>query len=567
MLDKTRTQIQINDEKEKLTILRKMNGDGSVSVVSINKVLCGLDNKMGKIDTSLVEIKDAINQLTGIMSNFVTNISMTNAANQDLQLTSALSPEGTTNAFVGEGGAATAVSGNEPILISMISEVKKALVDGFSNNVKAINTTSKDQQKLQAAHTKAVLANEAKRQQAEDRNRLLNINPVRKQNVGQEGNKQKIEGPKFPVNARQFMSGLGKILAGIFNPVAIIGNLIMHLLPYVVLAIAFFKGFWNRLAPELQDRAKEVAAKILIYAGLAFLLFKAPALLIQTVTLAGHAIKVGLAMLGWAKDVAFHKLRMLLLGREHTMKTSVTLYERICAGIKFAMEKALIAFQFIAEKAKLLLAFASWAIIIAGVALLLAGIILVFVMFGDKIKEAVVKIVEVFSIIGHMVYDAITGFFKMLAEIALTLPMMLGKLVVGLIKNIKLLFTGEDKKNTENTTMQAPEINTENFKDAFKEALKPITDILKAVKTCIGHIETLEQTRTGMRLFNNAETQYTANADSTQMSINNNYVSKQIADDPNETLRNNVATIANLLDKWYRDRDNTRNKRPNAITG
>ena len=215
--------------------------------------------------------------------------------------------------------------------------------------------------------------------------------------------------PKFPINGKQFMSGLGKILKGILNPVALIAGVFMHLLPYILIGIAFFKGFWTTLAKPIKDKIKEVAKTIIFYAGLAFLLFKGPALLIKTLQFLWYNLKVGALIAKWGLEISFNSIRMLFLGQEHSMKLSETMFERVCTLIEHLANKALIAFKAVLAVAEYFLIAAAVIVIVAAIVLLVGGIILLFVLFGDKIVEATKKIIEIFAMVGGMIYDAIIG--------------------------------------------------------------------------------------------------------------------------------------------------------------
>lgn len=585
-LNKALMQKNIKAEDEKITLLRSLKGSGYGSLTSIDCLLSGCYHAIGStninldfIRVSLSNIDNSINQLVGIMKDFVEKATTT-AAPQDEQLTAALTPPmESTEAFVGEGGSAVAVSGNEPILVA-IGGIENTLAEGLAANTEAIKQASKEEQSLQVANTKALIANETKRQQAEDRNRLLNPNKNKEQLGNGLQKMPKLEMPKFPVNGKQFMSGLGKILKGILNPVALIAGVFMHLLPYIILGIAFFKGFWNKLAPEFKKKIIEVTKKIVFYAGLAFLLFKGPALLIKTLQLAWYVIKVAFAVAKWGLEIAFHTLRMLFTTTEHSSKMAYFMFSRICRTIEHVADLLATKLDMVLNIAAFALKVTAIVFIVAAIVLLIGGIILLFVLFGDKIVEAVKKIVEVFAMVGGMIYDAIIGFFKMLADIVVTVIVGLyGGLIKAIVKGIKWLFGGGGDEEDKSKTEQETTIKDGVTKDIFKETLKSVTFALDNISACLATIATAETLKalnpigsmfssiatSAMSLFSGNNTLNTTNADNTNTAINANYVNNQQSDDLNKTLRENVDAIAKLLKKWDKNTDNNRNKHPNQI--
>ena len=584
-MDKLARVNEIKDEAEKIKILSNIWGKGNSSLFTIESAIRDLimETRFVNSTSDLIyqnswKIADSIKELTGIMKDFVEKATTT-AAPQDEQLTAALSPKESTEAFVGEGSSAIATSGNEPILVA-IGGIESTLAEGLAANTEAIKQASKEEQKLQVANTKALIANETKRQQAEDRNRLLNPNKNKEQLGNGLQKMPKLEMPKFPVNGKQFMSGLGKILKGILNPVALIAGIFMHLLPYIILGIAFFKGFWNKLAPEFKKKIIEVTKKIVFYAGLAFLLFKGPALLIKTLQLAWYVIKVAFAVAKWGLEVAFHALRMLFTTTEHGSKMAFLMFDRLCSVIEHVAEMGSIILEMTLNIAAFVLKVAAIVFIVAAIVLLIGGIILLFVLFGDKIAEAVKKIIEVFAMLGGMIYDAIVGFFKMLADIVVTVIVgLIGGLVEAIVKGFKWLFGGSDEEEKKSKTEQETTIKDGVTKDVFKETLKPVTSALTDISACLATLASAEMLRalnpigsmfssiatSAMSLFSGNNTLNTTNADNTNTAINTNYVNNQQSDDLNKTLRENVDAIAKLLKKWDKNTDNDRNKHPNQI--
>lgn len=565
---------EIKDEAEKIKILNKIWGEGNSSLFTIESTLRDLimetmhngSRISSAIESQAWQINLSIKELTGIMKDFVEKAA-TVAAPQDAQLSAALtSPTESAGAFVGEGGSAVAVSGNEPILVA-IGGIDSTLAEGLAANTEAIKQASKEEQRLQVDNTKALIANETKRQQAEDRNRLLNQDKNKEQLGNGSQKMPKLEMPKFPVNGKQFMSGLGKILKGILNPVALIAGIFMHLLPYIILGIAFFKGFWNKLSPELKKKMTEVTKKIVFYAGLAFLLFKGPALLIKTLQLAWYAIKVMFAIAKWGLEVAFHALRMLFTTSEHGFRMSTTMFDRMCTMIEHIADMALNKLKFIFEGIKLAVSIAGWLIIIAAVLLLVGGIILIFVLLGDKIVDAVKQIVEVFAMLGGMVYDAVMGIIDLFFDVMVELFIgFWGRLITAVVNGWRSLFGGGDEENKPKTEQETA-VKDGVTKDIFEAALKPIKDVLGNISKCLATIQQAELLKSlnpvgnifgavassVMTLFNgNSNIIKTENADNTQSNISAQYISQTQEDDPNKSIETTLKSINETLSKWFK---------------
>ena len=566
---------EIKDEAEKIKILNKIWGEGNSSLFTIESTLRDLimetmhngSRISSAIESQAWQINLSIKELTGIMKDFVEKAA-TAAAPQDAQLSAALTPPTeSAGAFVGEGGSAVAVSGNEPILVA-IGGIDSTLAEGLAANTEAIKQASKEEQRLQVDNTKALIANETKRQQAEDRNRLLNQDKNKEQLGNGPQKMPKLEMPKFPVNGKQFMSGLGKILKGILNPVALIAGIFMHLLPYIILGIAFFKGFWNKLSPELKKKMIEVRDNIIFYAGLAFLLFKGPALLIKTLQLAWYAIKVAFAIAKWGLEVAFHALRMLFTTSEHGAEMAFKIFERACTMIEHI-------FKMFSTKIELLLNVAAFALkaaaiifIVAAVLLLVGGVILIFVLLGDKIVEATKKLVEVFAMLGGMVYDAVMGIIDLFFDVMVELVIgFWSRLITAVVNGFKSLFgIGGDDENKPKTEQETT-VKDGVTKDVFETALKPITNVLGNISKCLATIQQAELLKSlnpvgnifgavassVMTLFNgNSNITKTENADNTQSNISAQYVSQTQGDDPNESIETTLKSINETLSKWFK---------------
>ena len=342
----------------------------------------------------------------------------------------------------------------------------------------------------------------------------------------------------------------------------------MHLLPYIILGIAFFKGFWNKLSPELKKKMIEVRDNIIFYAGLAFLLFKGPALLIKTLQLAWYAIKVGFAIAKWGLEVAFHALRMLFTTTEHGFRMSTTMFDRMCTMIEHIAELIATKLEMALNIAAFALKVAAIVFIVAAIALLIGGIILLFVLFGDKIVEAVKKIVEVFAMLGGMVYDAVMGILDLFFDVMVELVIgFWSRLITAVVNGFKSLFgIGGDEENKPKTEQETA-VKDGVTKDVFEAALKPIKDVLGNISKCLATIQQAELLKSlnpvgnifgavassVMTLFNgNSNIIKTENADNTQSNISAQYVSQTQGDDPNESIETTLKSINETLSKWFK---------------
>ena len=579
-INKTLNVPAIQDAKAKLALLNKIlkkipgispqrfnNFLNDVKVIR-NSLDAQKGNSLHKtLNKGFKNVTDAITLLTNTLTDKLTE-SITTAAAQDTQLTEALGAgETASGAFAGSGSNATTTATEETLLVA-VTGTTEAIKEGFAQNAEVIKQSGEETVKAQAEQTNVLIANEEKRKQADARNNLLGDQSKKKQ-VGKDTKKlPKLEMPKFPLNGKQFMSGLGKILKGILNPIALIAGVFMQLLPYILIGIAFFKGFWNGLVKPIKDKIKEVVETIIFYVGLAFLLFKGPAILIGTLAFLWYNLKVVALVAKWGLEISFHGIKMLFLGEEHTMKLSETMFERACVLIEHLANKALIALKMILAVAEYILIAAAVIIIIAAIVLLIAGIILLFVLFGDKIIEAVGKIIEIFSMVGGMIYDAIIGFFKMLVDIVVTVIVgLFGGLIEAVVKGLKWIFGGANDENEKTKSEQETTVKDGITKDIFAETMQPLMVTLESIRACIASIAQIEMSKllnplgtmfgtiatSVMNLYNgNSNIIKTINNDSMSNAVNAAYVGRMEnkPEDLNKTLRDNVQKIATILNSW-----------------
>lgn len=166
--------------------------------------------------------------------------------------------------------SATIVSPLEVAKSAVVSENDKVPEFESPEIVKALDNVAILQRENNKLFDKFIKAEQKTRQ---DKNTEALVNkPVAP--VTPKEKKEKVEKPKFPFDFKQFMGGLGKILRGILNPVSLIIAFVTKTLPYVLIAIAFLKGFWQGIGEELREKFTILGKKIAVGLGIIFALFK-----------------------------------------------------------------------------------------------------------------------------------------------------------------------------------------------------------------------------------------------------------------------------------------------------
>ena len=582
-VNKATAQKGIIDEAAKIEILRSMQGNpgrGSLENIASQVILLRADlfklkdGAFKEYTKELAAINKGINSLLGRSAELLAK-SKTDAAQQDTQLQGALEPGKTVTEAA---GSKSSVANADENLTIAIGGIKDAIVTAMDVNTSAVQESAQVTAASQQEVAKAVVTNETKRQQAESRNTLVNAD--KKKQVGgddkKKKKKEKLAMPKFPLNGKQFMSGLGKILRGILNPVAMIAGVFMHLLPYILLAVAFFKGFWSKLGPRAKKVFLGIRDKIIEYAIYAFLLFKAPALLIATLQVAWFIIKTGFLAMKWLLELAFHSIRTLFAGTEHGMKMSETMFERLCSMIEHIAKMITNAIENGLNLAAFALKVAAIVIVVALFVLLIAGVLILFVLFNKEMCKAVDKLIEVFQALGTMIGDVIITFLDSLGK-------MLVFVVDGILKSISEYNKEKrrlDREEAEAAKNNNTAIKNDDTNNIFVKALKPIKDILDDINKCLAPLKDIAESKRlnrGPLVFNdvaessmnvqgsNTKIRNTMNADNIQANVNTNYVAAQRQDDLNIGLRDNVDKIRILLDKWDRNNNTARNARPSEL--
>ena len=531
------------------TINSSMNKQGG-AVVSVLK---GLGKTITSISKSADKLNDTLNK---IFDSVKSGIAVNPSSTAEISGVSNLTAPMTTQPIVTERQSAI-VENITPLDVGG-PEITAAL-EKNGEIQEETNTLFKDFIKFQKEQV-----------QKETTNRLVNnVKPTFNEPVKE---KTKMPArPVFPLSGKEFLGGLGKILKGLLNPVALITAFISKTLPYVILAVAFFKGFWKGLGEELRERLSLWTKRIGLGVAIVFGLFKGIPLLIRTLQLAFYTLKVGYVLAKWAMETALFALKFTHENASFAKDMFLILKKIGHSLIVFAMEIKSIIFGNALKLAAFLFTIGKWVIIIGLIVLLVAGIFLIFSKFGDKILDATKKIIDVFMEVA-----------KMAASIVLLIPNMFIDMIIRLFKGIfgtEKLTPTENKVQTQTSSETAAEEDkrAESFgkeiSDAFDNTMKPILEPLQTITAAVRimALAALNPYSGGMiapviRTVASAVVEKisdkvpkTSNADSTDSSIDrNSYVSVNTGK-PTEVkldvLENNLQKIYNILDGWNNDVD------------
>lgn len=375
------------------------------------------------------------------------------------------------------------------VITSNTEQSKSAVVDETNETpefespaiVKAIDTVANIQKDTNKLFDKFIKT-EQKSKQSEKTKSLINKPAA---SLIKKEKKEKSAKFKFPFNFKQFMGGLGNILKGLLNPVALIMAFITKTLPYVLIAIAFLRGFWEGIGEELREKLREWGKKLAIGAAIIFAAFKAGPILIKVLALIFHGLRILYLNIEHAMKMALMKREMVHETIAFTEERSLNIFKRAKEIITFILEKIFIAFKYVLEFAKFLLA-AGIAIIIVGlVVLLIVGIIAALVLFAAIFIVAIAGIVLIFKELG-----------KIIMEIFVAVPMMIIDAVLSLFGGLfKWIFGwGEgssQESNGDNTSVNKPvtEISfCQELKTAFDNALIAITTPLNSIALAVNSI-------------------------------------------------------------------------------
>lgn len=406
-----------------------------------------------------------------------------------------------------------------------------------------------------------------KRDKDKQINALLGNDEEKEKSIPQE--ETKVERPKLPFSFKEFMGGLGNILKGLLNPVALIAAFIMKSLPYVLIAIAFLKGFWRGIGAELRDKFTDIGKKVLLGVGVVFGLFRGIPLLIKTLQLAYHAARMVALTAIFVKDMALWALKVT---HENTIfgKALVEfLFKRAIEIAKFVMHVAYILFKKTLAVAEFVLVAGGILLIVGMFVLLIAGIFVLFSMFGDKIIDGVKKVIDIFKIVGNFIMDAMLAIPKMIVNGVLSLFKGIG--------NLFSLFRPESKQETTVQVDQSSEVTfssemQERFNDSIKQITEPLHAISKAVKSIalsnaantlingVGNvvgmpIRAIASIVTAVQETNESSAT-TTNADRISSNVNQNIYSTTTDTvseirKPIDSIEENINKLYTLMQNWY----------------
>lgn len=325
------------------------------------------------------------------------------------------------------------------------------------------------------AQTKAVLLNQDKVAKAKEREKALGKND-QKPVVPPQSKKEKMQRPVLQFSMKEYLAGLGRILSGILNPLAIIKSLVAQFLPYVLLAVAFFTGVWSALSTEIKRKVIEIRDKVIKYAAIAFALFKGPVLVMNTLNTIYHTARMFYLSGKWAKDMVLWMFQMKGEAKKQRAESGFLLFRKAKELIRHTAEMASIFFKNKLAILQFLFSCAAWLVIIGAVALVVVGIIYLFSKFSDQIVKAVSTIIEVFRGIGSLIVDACIGFFKIVFSPVIAL-------IEGIAKAIAFAFLG-GKTKTEQEKVKEKQV-TVKVDNSYAQLINKVTEPLNSIKDAV----------------------------------------------------------------------------------
>ena len=566
----------IRDYSEKLEAMhdfqKKFFGGGANSSKVISSNITAVKTSINKQSGSVISVLKGIGKTISSMSNSADKLNDTLSKIFDSVKSGGIAISPTSKAEISAVSSLTAPMAQQPVVAERQSAIVESITPldvGGPEIVKAIEKNGEIQEETNSLFRNFIKL-EKDQIQKEATNKLVNNDRP----IPGESKKEiptKLAMPKFPLSGKQFLGELGKILKDLLNPVALIATFVSKFLPYVILAVAFFKGFWKGIGEKLREQLSLWAKRIGLGVAIIFGLFKGIPLLIRTLQLAFYTLKVGYVLAKWALEVTLY---MLKLSHENTAfaKDMLLIMKKIGhALITFALEIKSIIFGNALKLAEFIFTISRWVIIIGLVFLLVAGVILIFNKFGDKILDATKKIIDVFMEVA-----------KMAASMVLLLPNMFIDMILRLFKGI---FGTEELKPSNNKTEAAANTVAEKYeqaksfakemKDAFDAAIKPILTPLTEIKDSIKDIVNSASDSSGIttntvqviRTFASSVVEemarvdmpMTMNADSTKSGIDKaGYVSVNAGKESTvklDILEDNLGKIYKILNEWYNDKD------------
>lgn len=229
---------------------------------------------------------------------------------------------------------------------------------------------------------------------------------------------------------KEIVSGIGKVLKALLNPVALVAAFVSKFLPYILIFGAMLYGAWQGMGDELRERFKDVTEKILLWAGAVFLGWKIIPMIIKGLALIYQFMRIGFLMQEHTAIMSGEVQKVTLTTTEHTAKMGsvlkdiffrvlefvrkifATLFDMLLRGLEFALKVAAIALGIILLAGLIILIVAG----LGAVLFLLAKAALQ--LFGDLmnisldiIKKAIDIIISIASFIFQGIGSILGGLF------------------------------------------------------------------------------------------------------------------------------------------------------------
>ena len=308
-------------------------------------------------------------------------------------------------------------------------------------------------------------------------------------------NKEKLAPPKLPFSAKEFMGGLGTILRGILNPVALIAAFVQKMLPFFILAAFFLRGFWEGIGKDLRDKISEFGSKVGKGALLIFGMFKGVTLFIKGLQVAYYTASILYLSAKWVMDMVVWTLNIENAIKEGKLTRSLFLFKRVLALVTFVLDKLRILFE-------TALAVMKYVIYVAAVALVVAGFLLLVVGIFWAFKKVIGYIGEIFDSIGNIFVKVAGGIVNLFKTIPDAIVSAAVSLLKGFVKVRDILRGSSESKVSQepvNQEVQTAEFS-KNMERMFNESVKQIVEPLNAILANIRLIN-LRMNTTGIGTF------------------------------------------------------------------
>lgn len=289
-------------------------------------------------------------------------------------------------------------------------------------------------------------------------------------------NKEKLAPPKLPFSAKEFMGGLGTILRGILNPVALIAAFVQKMLPFFILAAFFLRGFWEGIGKDLRDKISEFGSKVGKGALIIFGLFKGVPLFIKGLQVAYYTASIMYLSAKWVKDMVVWALNLKNAVDEGSRAKSLFLFKRGIAVVTFILDKLRILFE-------TALAVMKYVIYVAAVVLVVAGFLLLVVGIFWAFKKVIGYIGKIFDSIGNIFSKVAGGILNLFKGI----PSAIINAVTSLLSeffNISDVLHGKQEPVVQQEQTNKKEQITEfsgNLEQMFNDSIQKVVAPLNAI--------------------------------------------------------------------------------------